>query len=178
MNGLPLFGLSNVSGNPASQGVYSLGGYDRNYPKVLNLEWLISTGNSSGVDIGAIEMVGTVLLVSWKDTTGSTTYGVDKIDLTAKVTSAYFATRIINVNRDTSKTLSGFVGYRSLPNNATIKVYYKVNHSTGAWVEATQVVDTIRNVVYCKETLRKQPQSKLKLKVTRPLGLMLIMRRK
>lgn len=64
--GMPLFGLSNQSGNPAAQGVYSLGGYDRNYPKVLNLEWLISTGKSTGIDIGALEMVGSTLLVSWK----------------------------------------------------------------------------------------------------------------
>src|ERR1035437_6881564 len=91
MFGLPLFGLSNVSGNPAPQGVYSLGGYDRNYPKVLNLEWLISTGNSSGIDIGAIELAGTTLLESRKDTTTGTVYGVDKIDLTAKVATAYFS---------------------------------------------------------------------------------------
>ena len=64
--GLPLFGLSNQSGDPAPQGVYSLGGYDRNYPKVLNLEHLISTGKSTGVDIGALEMVGSTLLASWK----------------------------------------------------------------------------------------------------------------
>jgi len=38
MFGLPLFGFSNISGNPTTQAVYSLGGYDRNYPKVLNLE--------------------------------------------------------------------------------------------------------------------------------------------
>jgi len=163
MNGLPLFGLSNVSGNPATQGVYSLGGYDRNYPKVLNLEWLISTGNLSGIDIGAIEMVGTVLLVSWKDTTGGTTYGVDKIDLTAKVTSAYFTTRIINVLRNDSKTLSGYVAYRSLTNDASIKIYYKINHSTGSWVEATTVVDTIRNVVYCEKALPEATSIQIKV---------------
>lgn len=151
MNGLPLFGLSNISGNPAKQGVYSLGGYDRNYPKVLNLEWLISTGNSSGIDIGAIELVGTVLLVSWKDTTGGTTYGIDKLDLTAKVASAYFSTRIINSARNDSKTLSGYVAYRSLPTGATIKIYYKTNYAA-AWTEATTVVDTIRKTVYLKET--------------------------
>lgn len=150
MVGLPLFALSNVSGNPAPQGVYSLGGYDRNYPKVINLEWLISTGNSSGVDIGAVEMVGTELLVSWKDTTGATTYGVDKLDLTAKVTQAYFATRVVNIARNDSKTLSGYVAYRSLPNDSSIKIYYKVNYAA-AWVEATTVVDAIRKTVYLKE---------------------------
>lgn len=65
--GLPLFGLSNVSGNPAPQGVYSLGRYDRNYPEVLNLEWLISRNTTEGIDIGAIELAGTDMLVSWKE---------------------------------------------------------------------------------------------------------------
>jgi len=152
MYGLPLFGLSNISGNPAKQGVYSLGGYDRNYPKVLNLEWLISTGNSSGIDIGAIELVGTVLLVSWKDTTGGTTYGVDKLDLTAKVATAYFCTRVIKAARHDKKVLTGFVPYRSLPTGTSIKIYHKVNYA-GSWTEATTVVDTDRMEVHCKEAL-------------------------
>jgi hypothetical protein len=169
MFGLPLFGLSNVSGNPAPQGVYSLGGYDRNYPKVLNLEWIISTGRSSGVDIGAIELVGTVLLVSWKDTTGGTTYGVDKLDLTAKVTTAYFATRVINIARNDSKTISGYVGYRSLPNDATIKIYYKVNHATD-WAEITTIVDTIRKTVYLKESFPEANTLQIKVESNAATG--------
>lgn len=155
MFGLPLWGLSNVSGNPAKQGIYSLGGYDRNYPKVLNLEWLISTGNSSNIEIGAVEMFGTILFVSWKDTTVGTVYGVDKVDLTAKVASAYFVARMINVSRDQKKTLKGYIGYRSLPNDATIKVYYKKNYevTSPVWTEATTQVDTDRKIVTILEAL-------------------------
>jgi len=169
MFGLPLFGLSNVSGNPAKQGVYSLGGYDHNYPKVFNLEWLISTGNLSGIDIGAIKLVGTVLLVSWKDTTGGTTYGVDKLDLTAKVTSAYYATRVINVARNDSKTLSGYVGYRSLPNDSSIKIYYKVNYAA-AWVEAATIVDTIRKTVYLEKALPEANTIEIKVESNAATG--------
>lgn len=171
MVGLPLFGLSNVSGNPAKQGVYSLGGYDRNYPKVLNLEWLISTGNSSAIEIGAIEMVGTVLLVSWKDATvpASPVYGVDKLDLTAKVTSAYFATRVINIARNDSKTLSGYVAYRSLPDDSSIKVYYKVNYAA-SWVEGTTVVDTIRKTVYLKEAFPEANTIQIKIESNAATG--------
>jgi hypothetical protein len=232
MFGLPLFGLSNISGNPAKQGIYSLGGYDRNYPKVFNLEWLISNGRSSGVDIGAIELNGTTLLASWKNqdtvtmtiadpcvvtwtahgqddgtpimftTTGAlptgitastyyylrsvtadtihlydtaahaiaggTTgrvitsgtqsgvhtcknYGVDKLDLTAKTESAYFSTRVVNLSRDEKKTLSGYVAYRSLPNDASIKVYYKENYAT-SWVEATMINDVDRKLVYLQKS--------------------------
>jgi hypothetical protein len=234
MFGLPLFGLSNKSGNPAKQGIYSLGGYDRNYPKVINLEWLISNGRYNGVDIGAIEMCGTQLLVAWKNsdtitmtianpgvvtwtthgqtngtpimftttgalptgitastyyylrvidantfhlydtyahaidtlnTTGRITitgtqsgvhtcanYGIDYLDATAKVAQAYFSTRVVNVARNDSKTLSGYVAYRSLPTDSSIKVYHKVNYAA-VWTESTCVVDTIRKTVYLKEAM-------------------------
>lgn len=150
MNGMPLFGLSNVSGNPASCGIYSINGYDRNYPKVLNLEWLISTGHSSNVEIGVIKMIGTTLLVSWKDTTSGTVYGIDKLDLTAKVATSYFETRQIYLERDVKNTISAFVGYRSLPTGTTIKIYYKANYNA-SYVEATTVVDTDRKIVFTKD---------------------------
>ena len=171
MNGLPLFGLSNILGNPATQGVYSLGGYDRNYPKVLNLEWLISTGNSSAIDIGAIELVGTVLLVSWKDATvpAAIVYGVDKLDLTAKIVSAYFATRVINISRNDSKTLAGYVAYRSLPNDSSIKIYHKVNYAI-AWTEATTVVDIIRKTVYLKEAFPEANTIQIKVESNAAVG--------
>jgi hypothetical protein len=234
MFGLPLFGLSNISGNPAKQGVYSLGGYDRNYPKVLNLEWLISNGRYAGVEIGAIELAGTSLLISWKNsdtvtmtianpgvvtwtahgqitgtpimfsTTGAlatgvtagtyyyirvinantfhlydtyahaidlanTTgrivtsgtqsgvhtcknFGIDILDTTAKVTSAYFSTRAINIARDMGKTLTGYVGYRSLPADSSIKVYYKKNYAAD-WTEVTTVIDIDKKIVKLKEGL-------------------------
>lgn len=66
MFGLPLFALSNVSGNPALQGIYSLGSYDRNYPDVLNAEYPISEGEISNVDFGSLYIAGTDLLSSWK----------------------------------------------------------------------------------------------------------------
>ncbi len=171
MFGLPLFGLSNISGNPALQGVYSLGGYDRNYPQVLNLEWIISTGHSSAIDIGAIELVGTVLLVSWKDATvpASIVYGVDKIDLTAKVVTAYFATRVINIGRSQSKVLSGFVGYRSLPNDSTIKIYHKVNYAT-SWTEATTVTDVDRKIIEIKESFPEAAVIQIKVESNAATG--------
>jgi len=235
MNGTPLFGISNISGNPAKQGIYSLAGYDRNYPKVLNLEWLISTGRYSSIDIGAVEMIGTVLLVGWKEqntitmtiadpcvvsltahglsngdpisfaTTGAlptgitagtiyyirsvvgeqstnafnlydtaahaiaggatgriitsgtqsgvhtaSIFGVDCLDLTNKVSTSYFETRQIAVNRSEQTTFAGSVGYRSLPTGTSIKIYYKDNHAA-AYVEAESIVDTMRKIVYTKE---------------------------
>lgn len=225
--GLPLLGLSNVSGNPAKQGVYSLGSYDRNYPEVLNLEWLISRGTSENVDIGAIQIVDTDILVSWKEqatitvtiatpgvvswtghglttadpisftTTGSlptgitagtvyyvrvvdtdtfqlydtaahasaggatgrvntsgsqsgthtaSIWGVDVVDTTAKVASAYIATRAINVVRNEGKQITCYAGYRSLPSGTSIKFYQKSNWDS-SWVEITTEVDAINSLV-------------------------------
>jgi hypothetical protein len=146
-NGIPLFGLSNISGNPATEGIYSLGGHSASYPKVLAIENIISTGHSSSVEIGAIELVGTTLLVSWKDTTSGTVYGIDKLDTTAKVSSAYFETRVINIARNQSKSMSGYIGYRSLPTGTSIKIYYKANYAS-SYTEMTDTrVDTDRKII-------------------------------
>ncbi len=65
-SGLPLFGLSNVSGNAATLGIYSLGRHNVNYPYVLNVEYLISQDKASDVEIGAIAGIGDIFLASWK----------------------------------------------------------------------------------------------------------------
>ena len=248
--GIPLFGFSNVSGNPIKQGVYSLGGYDRNYPKVINLEWLISNGRYSDIDIGSIDLIGTQLVVSWKSsgtvtmaiadpcvvvwvghaqitgtpimftTTGAlptgitastyyyirvidtntfhlydtyahaiaggatgrvvtsgtqsgvhtcANYGVDYLDNTAKVTNAYFITRVVNISRNEKKTFSGLVAYISLLNDSSIKMYYKVNYNAD-WTEATTVIDTLRRTVYAKEAFPEANTLQIKVESNAATG--------
>jgi hypothetical protein len=232
-SGLPLFGLSNVSGNPAKQGVYSLGNYDRNYPMVLNLEWLISRGTYENIDIGCLELVETDLLVSWQEkatitmtiadpgvvtfaghqlsdgdpikftTTGALptgvtagtvyyaksitsgtihlydtaahaiaggstgrvvtsgtqsgvhtaiVFGVDVLDTSAKVPSASLVTKAINFVRNEGKRFGGFVGYRSLPEGTSIKIYQKANWAT-EWTEIGTRVDSINKIVECETAM-------------------------
>lgn len=130
-HGLPLFGFSNVSGNPASQGVYSLGRANRNYPFILNLEHTISTGNRSNIEIGAICGAGDVFLVAWKDTTSGTAYGVDVLDLTAKYASAYLTSRVIATDRTRLENFgTAYVPYRLLPTSTAIKIHAKKNNGT------------------------------------------------
>lgn len=229
--GLPLLGLSNASGNPAKQGVYSLGSYDRNYPEVLNLEWLISRGTSENIDIGAIKIVDTDILVSWQEqatvtvsiatpgvvswashglsdgdpisfsTTGAlptgitagtvyyakdidgdtfnlydtsanaitggatgrvntsgtqsgahtaSIWGIDVVDTTAKVASAYIATKAINVVRNEGKQITCYAGYRLLPSGTTIKFYQKANWAS-TWTEIETVVDSENAIVKTKQ---------------------------
>lgn len=147
--GFSFFGLSNSSGNPAYQGVYSFGAFSSNYPKVLNLEYVISTGNKTGVEITAMAFAGDTLLVAWKDTTGGTTYGVDKVDLTAKYASAYFNTRVFLIDRSNQKDFSVAAGYRTL-NGGTMTL--KVSKNGGAFTAVTFTNDALRNL-YRSENL-------------------------
>lgn len=141
-NGLPLFGLSNVLGDPTLQGVYSLGAYSANYPKVLSMPYVISEDVVAGIEIGAIAILGDDVLVSWKN---QSSYGVDKIDWSNKYNGAYFETRIIEQDRGQHKTFSVEIGYKTFPSGTTITIKKKVND--GAWVTMAAVNDAKRRTV-------------------------------
>ena len=71
--GYPVFGFSNSpdtansTGNPASCGVYSLGQHNKNYPRVLNLEYPVSCVLPLvSVEVGCIAALGNTILASWK----------------------------------------------------------------------------------------------------------------
>ncbi len=154
-NGMPMFALSNVSGNPADQGVYSLGSYSREYNKILNLEYVISTGHMANVEIGSIFMMGTDFFVCWKDNTVPATpiYGVDKVDLDNKFNGAFFETRLIQINRKETKDVFVDVFYRTLPANTDIKIQTRVNH--GNWSSPISLVnDTVHKRKYKKIAIK------------------------
>lgn len=124
--GVPVFGFSNGTGNPAKQGVYSFGSYSQDYAKRLDLSFPISEGVLTGIEIGAILVVGFDLLVAWKN---DTAYGVDKIDYTAKYASAYFETMMLfRDSREDHKTIAGInVLYDSLPTSTNFVISRNVN---------------------------------------------------
>lgn len=138
---IPVFGLSNITGNPALQGVYSLGSYSKNYQKVLDLSYPISAG-LSGVEIGAVLAVGEDLLVSWKF---GDTYGVDKLNWSAKYASAYLETMILtpaearNFLKTTEELLAN---YASLPANTGIGFKYKKKFEVAYSAAMTVIDDT------------------------------------
>lgn len=153
LNGLPLLGFSNIQGNPAPQGVYSYGNLTPDYNKVLNLEFPISEVDGDGrpvlegIEIGAMAVVGEVILVSWR--IGSS-YGVDKLDTSNKVPVATLETRVMNIQRfQLNRYIEYAVHYESLPANTSIKLFYKKNHAD-TWTEFTMVDDTIRKRVYAE----------------------------
>lgn len=126
--GVPIFGVSNVTGNPALQGVYALGAYSRKYTKSLTLDWVISRNATSGVEIGAILVIDGLIYCAWSH---NGIYGIDKLDMTAKYASAYFLTRMLFQDiRHIQKTLAELaVFYASLPSGTSFTFSYNVNRA-------------------------------------------------
>jgi hypothetical protein len=151
-NGLPLFGLSYLSGSPTNLGIYSLGRANRNYPLVLNGEVGISSGNLSNVEIGCIVGVGDIYLVTWKDTTTGTVYGVDKMDLEAKYAGAYLMTRVMMADRFALLTYNLVnIAYRTLPANTTFTVSKKVNDGSIVAFDAGDCQDDVQRKIFSTE---------------------------
>jgi len=138
--GVPVFGFSNGSGDPALEGVYSFGSYSRDYPKVLDLSWVISEAVTTGIEIGAIIVAGFDLLVAWKN---GSTFGVDIIDWSNKYNGAYFETRMLfQTARDMVKTVAQIEAfYNSLPASTGITFSYSVNGA--GYVSMTSITDAI-----------------------------------
>ena len=142
-NGLPMFGVSNIAGNPCLQGVYSFGSYSPDLPPVMNLEYVISQNILATVEIGAMVIVGDVIFVSWKD---GSTYGIDKVDSANKYGSAYLESRIIMPDRSISKRfIKVVVSYRTIPTGTSIVIKKSVNHA--AFATVATFVDAIRQTV-------------------------------
>ena len=148
-HGMPLFGLSQLTGTGVNLGVYSYARTNANYPYVLNLDYPISVRSGSALVLTAIEVgciigIGDQFLVSWKS---GSTYGIDKLDLTLKLETGYFITRIASVDRVAQDNYGQvYIPYRSLHADTSIKVYRKVNHGSMTEFDASteMVTDTDR----------------------------------
>lgn len=72
---LPIFGISNVVGDPCDEGIWSMGKHSNNYPIVLNMEHPTSNIDASGysiltgIEIGAIMVSAQDLYQSWRRST-------------------------------------------------------------------------------------------------------------
>ena len=140
LRNVPVFGLSGTLGDPTELGVYSLGSYSKDYPKTLSLDYPISVGLSTLIEIGVVLTKGSDMWVSWKS---GSTYGVDKLDWTAKYASAYLETMMLSPtkNRSNYKTVARVQApYASLPASTAVALAYKKNYA-GSFTTFTSVVD-------------------------------------
>lgn len=98
LEGILYFGNFGATSANVDTLVYSYGKNSKDYPTSLNKAYPISTGNkNTGVSIGAILGISaTKFFVSWKDTNGGTSYGVDIIDTTNAQASTFFQTLIFD----------------------------------------------------------------------------------
>jgi hypothetical protein len=128
--GVPVFGLSNVAGNPTLQGVYGFGSYGAGYPKTLSLDFPIPTNVFEGVEIGSMVADGADLYVSYKD---ATDVGVAKLDWANKYNGAYLETNALmgTENRSDFTNIDAVnVDYTDLPTSTGITIAYKKNYDS------------------------------------------------
>ncbi len=151
-NGQMLFGFSNGSGNPADQLIYRIARYDRKYDLIMYAPYPISERSAgalvtSSIAIGALLVVGNDIYCSWKN---STTYGIDKLNWSAKLTLAYFETRVMVIEREKYSTFSKFLAnYALMPASCSIAMQYSKNYA--AYADTTEVDDTDKNIVTAEE---------------------------
>lgn len=139
-DGFPIFGFSNVSGNPTLQGIYSLGSYSRNYDKSLTLDWVISKNVTNEVEVGAIVVVNGLIYEAWKH---GNDYGIDRLDTTAKYSGAYFTTKMLfREQRHLQKVHSETAAYyNSLPTGTGFAFSYSTNAAD--FVSLTSVTNSL-----------------------------------
>lgn len=128
LKGIPVFGFSNVSGNPADQGIYSIGSYSKDYPIVINgPEFIISQDKVATIELGAILVEDLDLYVAWKD---GSNYGVDKLDYSNKYASAYIEFPVITSDPSEFSTFIRYLAnYFSMPSGTSLTFKYDKNHS-------------------------------------------------
>lgn len=148
--GVTLFGLSNPSSTETGNGIYAVydyGSIASNYPAVMSIPFVLSTGNTSLVEIGAVKTRANVFYVSWKSKVGGvTTYGVDMYDNTGlKYAGAYMELRLLASEREVLKQLKMSVGYRTL-NFGTITALADCGDGAG-YQTMTATTDTQRRLV-------------------------------
>lgn len=150
LNGfLPLFGVSNVQGNPCDQGIWSMGKYAAGYPTVINLEFPIpdvdvnSLPVTSGVEIGFILVSGQDVYMSYRYNSDS---GIAKLDYSSKIQKPFFETRVASPIAAGFTTFDKFTATyeEALPTGTSIAFKYGKNGedpSTNTDIEVTNNSD-------------------------------------
>lgn len=170
LGGISLLGVSNVSGNPADQGVWSLGRFSRQgYNFVFDLTYPISERSGSdfvltGVEIGAIVVSGYNLYVAWKS--ASTAGAVDKLDYSNKLDGAFLETGVLSAEREKLQNFGkAIVAYSSKPANTSVAIATKLNHAA-SFTNQTVVVDSQRLIVELAEDIGEATTLEVKWTMT------------
>lgn len=158
------FGLSQLAGAPTECGIYGYGAYSPLYPKILTMDYPISTGNMGAIDIGAVFFIGSDIFVAWADRTNplAPVYGVDVIDNASKYAAAYFDTRVIAIERETPKDFYVEINYRSLPTGCDLEIWKSVNNAAYAKVDTINDAKSYKKYTKVKITDANMAQFRFK----------------
>jgi hypothetical protein len=141
--GLALFGIAEATTSAnLVQGVYHWGNRNDNYPEGMNLDHIISTGNTSNISLGGLLGTGDQLFIGWQDNnTGA--FGVDVVqNSNPYYTSAYVEGVIVDDMRpvDDKNALTIKCSHLPLRQGEGIQLAFKVNRGT-------YILSTVNNVV-------------------------------
>ena len=163
-----LFGFSNGSGNPADQLIYRIARHNKDFGYILDQPYPISERSSgefvlTGLNIGAILVVGSDVYVSWKN---GSSYGIDKLDTTTKLDGAYLESRVMLIDRETFSNLSQItVAYATKPENTNVSIYLDRNYA-GYGSALTTLDDVDRKIIQTKDEQTNFTTLQAKFKVT------------
>jgi hypothetical protein len=136
--GQAMFGVQNTTSSIFQNGVYHWGNRNDNYPAGFNFDYTISTGNTTGVQIGALFGTGDQLFIGWADS-NTGTYGVDVVQSTNPYYSSAFIEGVIVDDMrpvDDKNGLTLKVSHLPLNAGESIQCAFKVNR--GTYVLSTQ----------------------------------------
>lgn len=145
------FGLSTGTSETAERGIYSYRSSDKNYPKVLNLDYAISTETTTGttLQIGCLLSANTNdLYIGWRD---GSSYGVDKIDGSGVQPTAIFESLIHDAGEPFRvKHYSNFkiTLAKALASGEVITLYYKADR--GSWTSIGTIDYSVDGAVLFK----------------------------
>lgn len=163
-NGIPLFCLSFDSGNPTTLGIYSLARTNRNYPYVLNCEYVLSETDISNIYIGTIIGMADIFLVSYRDNAGN--FGIMELDLSLKYEHAFLTSRLIMPDRMKLSNFSEiFCGYQQLPTGCDLKFENSTNYGAFVPVPDDEMSDDIdRKMKYMQKDIGEATALQVKVK--------------
>lgn len=162
-------GLTNSSTIP--QGVYSYGRLNKNYPRSMNIDHIISAGTTTGttLKIGALHSVGpNEFYLGWEN--GTTSNGIDKISGSTPYASSTWQSLIFDNGspyRDKQCDLIKFT-FKPLAANESITFYYKKDRAV-AWTSlgtANTTGDTEKNFPFSPDIVWKDIQIRADLETT------------
>lgn len=138
--GQAMFGVCGSTTSSGLQcGVYHWGNRNDNYPAAMNFDYTISTGNTTGVQIGALFGSGDQLFIGWGDS-NTGTFGVDVVQPSNPYySSAYVESLIIDDLRpvDDKNALTIRSSHLPLRSGESIQLAFKINRASAYTLSTT-----------------------------------------